>query len=201
VLGAGSWKSCAGSEPGHPPTQLQELFFAGNREQARCRPAWKGRAEDRAPVRPGQANRPLAAHFHHAEARTIGMNPEHAQNPQLSSFRIMVLEPSVQWLVRFSRDDLRPYPALRQLGIECGPIGLRICKGCWTEDVRQLSRAQLHGVAAPRPKEVSVMYQSSQLIDALAQPFIRPKLSQQRNYLAQHEKTVSIAGVAARLLE
>src|SRR6188472_3167212 len=45
------------------------------------------------------------------------------------------------------------------------------------------------------------MYQSSQLIDALAQPFIRPKLSQQRNYLAQHEETVSIAGVAARLVE
>jgi len=54
------------------------------------------------------------------------MNPEHAQNPQLSGFRIMVLEPPVQWLVRVSGDDLSPYPPLRQLGVECGPIGLRI---------------------------------------------------------------------------
>ena len=45
------------------------------------------------------------------------------------------------------------------------------------------------------------MYQRSQLIDALAQPFIRPKLSEQRNYLAQHEEAVSIAGVVARLVE
>jgi hypothetical protein len=129
------------------------------------------------------------------------MNPEHAQNPQLSDFRIMVLEPSIQWLVRVSGDDLRPYPPLGQLGIECGPIGLRICKGCWTEDVRQLPRAQPHGVAATCPEEVPVMYQGSQLIDALAQSFIRPKLSEQRNYLAQHEETVSIAGVVARLVE
>ena len=45
------------------------------------------------------------------------------------------------------------------------------------------------------------MHQSSQLIDSLAQSFIRPKLSQQRNYLAEHEETVSIAGVVARLVE
>ena len=45
------------------------------------------------------------------------------------------------------------------------------------------------------------MYQRSQLIDALAQALIRPKLSQQRDHLAEHEETVSIAGVAARFAE
>src|SRR6185503_21254140 len=95
-----SWLPAPSSQLNHPPAQLQELLFASKREQSRRRPAGKGRAEDRAPVRPGQANWPLAAHFHHAEARTIGMNPEHAQNPQLSGFRIMVLEPSIKWLVR-----------------------------------------------------------------------------------------------------
>jgi hypothetical protein len=51
------------------------------------------------------------------------------------------------------------------------------------------------------PEQVGMVQQRGQLVDPLTQALFGPKLSEQGDYLAQHQESVSVAGIVAGLGE
>jgi hypothetical protein len=49
------------------------------------------------------------------------------------------------------------------------------------------------------PEQIAVVDQRSELIDAFAQPLIRPQFSQEGDDIPQHEECISVQRILARL--
>ena len=99
------------------PPQLQQLFLSRYREQFRGDPARQARREKLAAVHPLQDSGRRAGHLDYAEPGPLRMNAEDAENSDLICFRKVVDEATVQWLVRLTRNDLRPDSSFGYLGI------------------------------------------------------------------------------------
>ena len=169
------------------PPQLQQLFLARNREQFRGDPARQARREKLAAVDPLQDSGRRAGYLDYAEPGPLRVNAEDAEDSDLIRFRKVVDETTIQWLVRLTRNNLCPDSSFGYLGIVGRPpnSGLVRPRGL-LGPLDQSVQGKLNGETAPVPKEVRMVHQGSELVDAFAQALIGPQLPQQGHHFALH---------------